>query len=628
MVPWALAAAGLWAYHNSFSGAFLLDDVHAIVENPLLRQPGRLLFASVRPVADLSFALNYALGGLEVWGYHALNLAIHLAAAGTLFGILRRTLQHRRFNGRGPGEATGLAFAVALFWLLHPLQTQSVTYIVQRAESLMGLFYLVTLYALIRWEAAPAARFWSGASLLACALGMATKASMATAPLAVLLYDRTFCSGSFAWAWKRRKGYYLGLAATWLLLPLLLSAAPPWEPTAGFALESVTPLQYFLTQPGVILHYLRLSFWPHPLVLDYGDWPLARTFGAIVPPLLGVGAFLLLTIWLWHRRPEIGFWGGWFFLTLAATSGLFPIKDLAFEHRMYLPLAGVTAVAVLTADRGLRRLFSSARLRQTVAVGLCLAAGVALGGLTIRRNEDYRSEVRMWRDVVAKRPNNARAHSNLGNKLLAEGRVAEAVTHFERSIALQPDNPDAFNNLGSAYERLGQIQKARGSFERALALHPFFAQAALNLASLDVAEGRFQQAQERLEKIRSEDLGLKGIKQRALAQGRILVSRNQFAEAELQLREAVRDRDYSKADAELLNMLAVTLRHQGKLQEALGLLQQVVTELAPTQATPWVNLGNVYRDLGEPAKAREAYQRALALDPTHPQAQAALAASE
>ena len=171
-----------------------------------------------RPVVSLTLAINYALGGMNVWGYHAVNLAIHILAAWTLFGVMRRTLLLPALQERFGSAATPLALAAALLWTIHPLQTESVTYVIQRTESLVGLFYLLTLYCVIRGADVrpasdrPGTRAPSAAS---CLLGMATKEVMVTAPLIVLLYDRTFLAGSFREAWRRRCGLYLALAATW-----------------------------------------------------------------------------------------------------------------------------------------------------------------------------------------------------------------------------------------------------------------------------------------------------------------------------------------------------------------------------------------------------------------------------
>jgi len=177
-----------------------------------------------RQLINLSLAVNYAVGGTRVWGYHALNLAVHILAGLTLFGIVRRTLLQPRLRGRFGAAANGLALTTAVLWTVHPLQTESVTYIIQRCESMMGLFYLLTLYCFIRGAASQRPRLWYGLCVTACALGMACKEVMVSAPLMVLLYDRTFVSGSFRVAW-RRHGRLLGaLAGTWVLLGYLVAS--------------------------------------------------------------------------------------------------------------------------------------------------------------------------------------------------------------------------------------------------------------------------------------------------------------------------------------------------------------------------------------------------------------------
>jgi hypothetical protein len=213
------------AYANSLSGAFVFDDLPTIVDNPTIRHvwplgpvfhPPAATTATGRPLLNLSFALNYAIGGTEVRGYHVLNVSIHLLAGLTLFGCIRRTLRRVGSAGGATADPTWLALAAAGIWVVHPLATESVDYVVQRAESLMGLLYLFTLYGFIRSSAEKPGRastLWLSASVLACAAGMAVKEVMVTAPVMVLLYDRTFAAGTLRAAWRQRRLYYLGLAA-------------------------------------------------------------------------------------------------------------------------------------------------------------------------------------------------------------------------------------------------------------------------------------------------------------------------------------------------------------------------------------------------------------------------------
>ena len=226
-----ILAAGAWAYSNSFGGVFVLDDVRAIVRNPSIRtlwplsvplSPPSESTVAGRPVANLSFALSYAMGA-EPAPFHAGNLFIHLAAALALFGVVRRTLLSPRLRERFEAVAPWMAFAIALLWVVHPLQTAAVTYVVQRVESLMGLLYLLTLYCAIRASEGPGRRWWAAAAVVSCAAGMGTKETMVTAPVMVALWDWLFCEPEKGRPAGIRRGLVGALAASWLLLAFLVS---------------------------------------------------------------------------------------------------------------------------------------------------------------------------------------------------------------------------------------------------------------------------------------------------------------------------------------------------------------------------------------------------------------------
>jgi len=471
-----LIGAGVAVYYNSFAGVFLLDDHWRILDNLQIRQlwpPWHALAHNSRPLVQVSLAVNYALGGLNVWGYHAFNLAVHLLGGLVLFGIVRRMLQSERLRARFGGAASGLAMVVALIWLVHPLQTESVTYVIQRAESLMGLFFLLTLYCGIRGGQSAHPRAWFMAAVGACALGMGSKEVMVAAPLVMVLYDWMFIAGSLKASVRQRWGLYAGLAATWVLLGALLATSRPEQQTA--LVDGVTPWRYALTQFGVIVHYLRLSVWPHPLILDYG-WPLAGSMVSVLPGAAVVLGLLAGTLWALYRQAWEGFWGAWFFLILAPTSSVYPIADIAFEHRMYLPLAAVVALVVIGGHEALgaslSRVRAPAPVRRWLGVGLTVAAVAVLGHATVRRNEDYRSELAMSSDTVAHRPHNPRAHLGLGAALEAQGRSNEAIGHFLEAIRLKPDYAPAHSSLGATLAMQGQIKEAIFNFEEALRLKP------------------------------------------------------------------------------------------------------------------------------------------------------------
>ena len=512
-----LATAAIVVYGGTFHVPMLFDDLGSIADNLTIRHWRTAFFPAVdstvcgRPVLNLTLALNYAISGQAVWSYHALNLAIHIAAGLTLFGIVRRTLAPRV----GP-QAVSIAFAAALLWTLHPLQTESVTYIVQRAESLMGLFYLLTLYCFIRGaegdgqsreqfsrltekqagklrrngEGKPAQlpadlesrgqpevahhRLWFVLCAAACLVGAATKEVMVSAPLIVLLYDRTFIAGSFQAAWRRRRGLYLALSASWVLLAVLVAGAG-WNRNGSFGLKvGVTPLEYWQTQFGAVARYLRLSAWPHPLVFDYGPRVVERS-ADVWPQAVLLGMLFVGTVIALRRWPAWGFAGAWFFAILAPTCVMPGASQTMAEHRMYLSLAVVTTLAALG--------ISALARRRGWIVFTALALG--LGLLTARRNEDYCSVMTLWKDTAAKRPRNERAHNNLGFVLSQmPGRLDDAIAEYEEALRLDPDLAEGHLNLGKAWARIpGRLGDAIAEYEEALRLDPDLPEAHFNLGN-------------------------------------------------------------------------------------------------------------------------------------------------
>jgi protein O-mannosyl-transferase len=567
----AIAGAAIWAYSGTFSVPLFFDDVPTIVDNVSIRHLGTAFLppgdttAGGRPVLNLSLALNYAAGGTSVWGYHAVNLAIHVLAGLTLFGIVRRTIA-RRYDLR----ATSVAFCAALLWTLHPLETESVTYVIQRAESLMGLFYLLTLYYMIRGAESegPARRLWYALCIAACLLGMGTKEVMVSAPLIALLYDRTFLSGSFGEALRRRRWLYAGLAATWLVLPFLVISTGARGGTAGFG-NGMSSLGYGLTQLPAIVHYLRLCFWPHPLVFDYGS-DLAPLSDRLILFALVVAGLVVATAWAVVKMPAIGFLGASFFAVLAPSSSFVPVvTETMAEHRMYLPLAPVVVLAVIGIHRCLYR----------SALALCLVLAAVLCWCTWQRNKAYRSVVEIWSATAAELPGNGRAQNNLGTALAAEpGRKGEAIPHFQEAVRLQPGYAEAHFNLGNVLSKVpGRQEEAIAHYEEALRLEPDYAEARNNYGIALVAQGRVPEAIAQYEKA-------------------------------LRLRP-------DKA-AVHLNLADALLKTPGRAQEAFA-EYEVALRLRPEHAETRYGLGNALIALGRKREAIAQYEEALRLDPGH-----------
>jgi tetratricopeptide (TPR) repeat protein len=623
-----IVAAGLAAYCDSFDGPFIFDDDPSIINNPTIRQlwpvgpaltpPGGRTVAC-RPVANLSLAVNWAIGQDKVLSYHLLNLAIHLAAALTLFGVIRRTLRQPRLSGRFAGAGTGIAFATALIWTVHPLQTESVTYIVQRTESIMGLFYLLTLYCVIRGAAAARPNAWYVLSVMACLSGMASKEVMATAPLVVLLYDRTFLSGTFKDALRRRWPLYVGLACTWGLLAYLMAGSTDRGGSAGFGL-SVTAWQYAVTQLGVITHYLRLAFWPAGLVLDYG-WPVASSTGQILPGAIVIGLLLAGTIWALIRNSTVGFLGACFFLILAPTSSFVPLLDAAFEHRMYLPLAAVAALVVTVLYRAWQWLVQKvppprrpASAMRALPPAVLAIVTVALGYGTFERNKDYRTSLAIWQDTLAKRPDNPRAHSNLGVVLAEMGRGQEAIPHYERALQLNPHYAEAENNYGVVLTEMGRAREAILHCQRALQLVPDYAKAENNLGFALAGAGRTPEAIPHYERalqlkpdyaVAENNLGLAWARV-----GRVQDAAGHYERA-LQLKP-----DYAEAE----NNLGVVLAEMGRIPEAIPHYERAL-QWKPDYAEAENNLGLALGRVGRVPDAIAHFERAVRLKPDYADAE-------
>jgi Flp pilus assembly protein TadD len=245
----------------------------------------------------------------------------------------------------------------------------------------------------------------------------------------------------------------------------------------------------------VILHYLRLALWPDRLCLDYRSvWPVAHSVAEAWPALLAVGGLLLLTAWACWRRPALGFLGLWFFLILAPTSSFVPLEDLVFEHRMYLPLAAVIALAVVASVAGLGRLPQLGGWLPRSAAALALGLVVALASATAQRNRDYRSSLSIWRDTVAKAPGNPRAHHGLGLALEKRGRGEEAMAEFQEALRIRPNYIEAHNSLGLALSARGRLEEAMEHFREALRFDPGSIEAHNNLGIALDRRGRFQEA--------------------------------------------------------------------------------------------------------------------------------------
>jgi tetratricopeptide (TPR) repeat protein len=606
-------AAGAATYWNGLGGPFVWDDQIAIVTNRTIQhlwplsdalRPPRETPVAGRPIVNLSFAINYAIGGLSETGYHIANIAVHIACALLLFGIVRRTLE----KGSGGVHADTTALVASLLWMLHPLQSESVDYITQRTESLMALFFLLTLYCAIRARRVGPGRAlaWQTGSILACACGMASKESMVTAPAIVLLYDRAFEFDSIGEAIRARKYLYAGLAATWLELGALQWGQP--RSTVGTS-AAVSRWTYLLNQLQMIARYLRLSVWPGPLILDYG-LPRAVAFRDVIPAALVVMPLLIASGVALARWPRIGFLAAAFFLTLAPTSSVIPItSEVGAERRMYLPFAALAVLAAIA----LRRFVEGAganlsRQRRTrIAGSLTVIVLAALAVRTVYRNAEYATPLDLWRTVVDRRPH-GRARMALATEMLAAGDHAGALAQLREAVH---DFPDARFGLGTELIADGKTDEGITELQQFITARPSNLNripARTLLGQALWSQGRLGEAAEQFRSILKMVPANDGVR---MYLADVLSTQKRHDEAATEYRALLASEPNSST---LETRLATSLLASGRGSEAIDHVQKAL-QLDPRSGVAHRSLAEAYLGRSDPVHGEPYARDAVRLDP-------------
>jgi len=618
-----IAVAVIAAYSTGLHTPFQYDDLSTIVENDSIKRlsdlhlvlspPPNATPTSGRPLLNLSFAVDYAMTGLNVSGYHATNIALHLVAALLLFGIVRWTL---RLPAVGlESRADLIAAATAAIWAVHPIQIGAVTYISGRSEVLMAVCYFVVLAAAIRAAHSSA---WTVVAVVACGIGMASKESMVTAPVAVLLYDRAYIYDRFATALRERWRLYAGLAATWAVLAVLLFDAPH-SASAGFS-TGLSPWTYLLNQALVIPEYFRLIVWPDHLLFAFGEAQLL-TLADVGAMSLVAPSLVVAAIWLWHRRPVLGFPAVWVFLTLAPTSSIVPIAtEVGAARRMYLPLAGIVVLFVVgivaLAQRTPRRRPSLARPLSLVVATVVLI--IVLAATTAAQNEEFASAEGLWRGSLERWPSRL-AHRNLAAVLLQEGRRSEALEHLR---AAADQGPLSRYALGVALFDDGRTEEAIVELQRAISETPNEPTVALDgrrvLARALAQQRRHYEAADVFAQIAAltpDDVAPR------LSRADELLAAGDLAEAHEEYERILAAQPHNSG-AQTND--GITLLRLGRVSEALPLLRGVA-QREPRNASALMNLASAAAAAGRLDEATAAVCHILAEDPRHQSAQGFLA---
>jgi protein O-mannosyl-transferase len=517
-------AIGILAYSNSFHVPFIFDDVDSITGNFVIHDIGNFFLNGTgysynprRYIGYLTFALNFMLGGLDVTGYHIVNLAIHIINALLVYELVVLTFKTPLMKGSALASRSGiLAFFIAALFTVHPIQTEAVTYIVQRLASLAALFYSASLCSYIRFrlkqESAEGPEWRGfvlyGISLVSAVLAMKTKEIAFTLPLIVVIYEWLFFGGDDI---RRRVWWALPLLATAAIIPLsMLDVGKPLGEVLS-DVNQVTVVQssqsrweYLLTELRVIVTYIRLLFLPVGQNLDY-DYPL---YHSLLEPqvalsflcLLGLFVLSLVLLRKAQRGSEpsfrlISFGVFWFFVTLSVESSIIPITDVIVEHRLYLPSVGFFIATITTVFLLMRK---KALKGMPAAAALLAVAVVVLDGTTYARNIVWQSSISIWEDVVAKSPMNARGYNSLGTEYAKLKLYDKAKEEIQMAVKLQPDYIDAHNNLGVVYQALDMLNEAAVESQFVISRDPDCAKAHFNLAVIYYKIGRFDLARKEL----------------------------------------------------------------------------------------------------------------------------------
>jgi len=479
-----ISIATLIIYSNTFTSPYHFDDIPNIVEDNKIRDISNFRDTSgTRYIGDLTFALNYHFGGLNVFGYHLVNIALHILNGILVWWLVVLTLRIPMIEGFClDAHIRGfIAMASSMIFVVHPVQTQAVTYIIQRFTSLATFFYLLSIVLFLRWRLSSRGGsrvFFYLFSILSAVLAMKTKEISFTLPLVIFLYEYSF----FRERWKISYDL-IPVLLTLLIIPLTRIGFDKPHGDMFDALrevsqetENISRGDYLLTQFRVIVTYIRLLFLPVNQNLDY-DYPIYHSLftpGVFLSFLFLLLIFCLAVYFIVRSRKDgnaylllSSFGILWFFITLSVESSLIPIKDVIFEHRLYLP--GILVIVLII---------------------MILPLSVA----TYHRNQVWKDEVALWTDVVKKSPEKARGYDNLGVAYYQQGQINEAIKEYKTAIRLDPNSHDAHYDLAVAYNKQGRIDDAVEEFNTTLRLKPNIAEIHYNLGLVYSRHGRIDEA--------------------------------------------------------------------------------------------------------------------------------------
>jgi Tfp pilus assembly protein PilF len=607
-----IAVIAFISYSNTFDVPFQFDDEPFIVANPLIKDFSFLVSSDRADIQNVSIDIqryiktrcigyftlwaNYKLGGLDVKGYHIVNLTIHVINATLVYFFVVLTFMTPMMSSSSLSDSSRqVALISGLLFATHPVQTEAVTYIISRFVLLAAMFYLISIatYVHSRLTERKAKKYGLYAvSLFSAVLGMKTKENVFTLPVAIMLYEFIFLRASI----KKRVLLLFPFLMTMFMVPVAYIARNVDVGDFAATLDSATQLEYavprahyLFTQFTVIVSYIRLFFFPasqnfnydHAVFSSFFEIPVLLSF-LLLLSLIGLGIYFLFRSRTAFRSYSlIAFGIFWFFLTLSVESSVLPIGEIMVEYRIYLPSVGAI-IAVISGACLLAQRTRHVRMHKAVA-GISIGLLFVLATATYLRNNIWHSEISLWEDVVRK-SDKVRGHYNLGNSYRAVSMYEKAIEQYQAVLRLNPQHAQAHNNLGNIYQMFGQTDNAIEHYELELKLNPKSVKAHYNLGIA---------------------YSMKGMLDKAIGQYRIVIGmRPEFMDAHYRIGNEYMSKGLVKKAIE-------------HYHEVINMKPGAFTLMPKNhcQAEAYYKLGLAYEAKGLNVKAQEHFRKALELRP-------------
>lgn len=613
-----IVVIGFISYSNSLHGEFQVDDLEYIASNPAIQDITDIkkIYLSqpvpARFIPLLTFAVNYHLHKLDVFGYHLANLCIHLINAGLVYWLMFLVLSLHRFKDRwSAAKKFTFGLGVALLFLTHPVQTQAVSYITQRFTSLAALFYLLSLCLYFYGRHFPLNSFKSTGliclSFLSGLIAMFCKQTALTLPVIII-----FCELFFI----EKDGGFKNLKRVWrfavvcFLLVLVIPGFYLFQ--AGDILASrivssshegdiIASGTYLLTQIRVLVKYLQLLIFPAHLNLDY-DFPLALTFYDFktFACLLVLLALVIVAFRCYRRHPLVTFGISWFFITLSVESSVIPIAHVIVEHRLYLPSFGFFLIVVYV----FHQMIKQEKILMAVLTALVVTGSI----LTIQRNSVWKTPVVLWQDVIKKSPQKSRGYLNLGKAYLDRSDYRLALTYLNKAIQIKPQNYDAFNYRGLLLYRQGLHSMAVDDFTRAIDIDPTRTTALVNRGNVYRKTGQYTLALSDMNQaITKSPQDFRAYVNR----GNIFAKMEMFEQALDDFRKVIKLQPHY---LEVYKNIGNVYEFQGRYDLALAEYNKYI-EYLPDDADAQILKGTLLARQSKNQEALSAYDQALVIDP-------------